>query len=53
MEKSNGNFFLQSVNLFPDDLHLLFGEDCQVMEAFSQVDRDNDGEVLYKTTDLR
>jgi hypothetical protein len=36
---------LQSVNLFPDDLRLLFGEDCEVMEAFAQVDGDNDGEV--------
>jgi hypothetical protein len=34
------------VNLFPDDLRLLFGEDCEVMEAFAQVDRDDDGEVL-------
>jgi hypothetical protein len=33
------------VNLFPDDLRLLFGEDCEVMDAFAQVDGDNDGEV--------
>ncbi|CAB4038312.1 partial, partial [Paramuricea clavata] len=40
--------FENSVNLFPDDLRLLFGEDCEVMEAFAQVDRDDDGEITFQ-----
>ena len=44
---------VQSVNLFPDDLGMLFGEDCEATDAFAQVDKDNDGEVRCFVLNVR
>ncbi|XP_046846665.1 uncharacterized protein LOC124440335 isoform X2 [Xenia sp. Carnegie-2017] len=38
--------FKKPVNLHPNDLMQLFGDDCDAKQAFSEVDNDNDGEEL-------
>ena len=36
---------IKPTSLHPGDLDLLFGENCEVMEAFAQLDTNQDGEV--------